>query len=65
MVALPTLGSQTDQMGLAGPPSRRACAPAGQGVPRARASRRLLRNRLPAWGGVQAVGANESAPRVG
>jgi hypothetical protein len=36
MVALPALGSQTDQVGLAGPPFRRASAPVGRGVPRAR-----------------------------
>jgi hypothetical protein len=36
MVALPALGSRTDEVGLAGPPSRRASAPVGLGVPRAR-----------------------------
>jgi len=36
MVALPSLRSEADQVGLARPPSRRASAPAGPGVPRVR-----------------------------
>jgi len=36
MVALPTLGSEAEEVRATGPPSRRASAPAGQGVPRVR-----------------------------
>ena len=36
MIAFPSLGSEADQVRVAGPPSRRASAPAGPGVPRAR-----------------------------
>jgi hypothetical protein len=44
MIALPALGSRTGHVGLAGPPSRRASAPAGPGVPRAREEYRCPRH---------------------